>query len=92
MGTNCAPLVADFFLFCYERDFIMSLSDDKRADIVGAFGATSRYMDDILNVGGFCFDTMVDQVCPSGMIRKYHNHKLQTNPFRNILLNQLHKR
>ena len=21
MGTNCAPLVADLFLFCYERDF-----------------------------------------------------------------------
>ena len=20
MGTNCAPLVADLFLFCYERD------------------------------------------------------------------------
>ena len=27
MGTNCAPLVADLFLFCYERDFMMSLSD-----------------------------------------------------------------
>ena len=23
MGTNCAPLVAD--LFCYERDFLLSL-------------------------------------------------------------------
>ena len=21
MGTNCAPFVADLFLFCYERDF-----------------------------------------------------------------------
>ena len=29
MGTNCAPLVADLFLFCYERGFMMSLSDDK---------------------------------------------------------------
>ena len=25
MGTNCAPLVADLFLFCYERDFLDSL-------------------------------------------------------------------
>ena len=24
--TNCAPLVADLFLFCYERDFMTSLS------------------------------------------------------------------
>ena len=23
MGTNCAPLVADLFLFCYERDFVI---------------------------------------------------------------------
>ena len=29
MGTNCAPLVADLFLFWYEWDFVMSLSDDK---------------------------------------------------------------
>ena len=27
MGTNCAPLVADLFLFCYERDFMTSLFD-----------------------------------------------------------------
>ena len=37
MGTNCAPLVADFFLFCYERDFMPSLSDDSQADIIEAF-------------------------------------------------------
>ena len=37
MGTNCAPLVADLFQFCCERDFIMSLSDDKQADVIDAF-------------------------------------------------------
>ena len=25
MGTNCAPLLADLFLFCYERDFMLFL-------------------------------------------------------------------
>ena len=29
MGTNCAPLVADLVLFCYKRDFMLSLSGDK---------------------------------------------------------------
>ena len=33
MGTNCAPLVADLFLFCYERDFMFSLSDNNQTDI-----------------------------------------------------------
>ena len=31
MGTSCAPLVADLFLFCYERDFMLSLSEDNRS-------------------------------------------------------------
>ena len=30
MGTNCAPLVADLFLYCYQRDFTLSLSDDNQ--------------------------------------------------------------
>ena len=34
MGTNCAPLVADLFLFCYERDFMTSLSDVKQVEII----------------------------------------------------------
>ena len=33
MGTNCAPLVADLFLFCNKGNFMMSLSDDKQADM-----------------------------------------------------------
>ena len=41
MGTNCAPLVADLFLFCYERDFMLSLSDNNQADIIEAFNFTS---------------------------------------------------
>ena len=23
MGTNCAPYIADLFLFCYDRDFML---------------------------------------------------------------------
>ena len=34
MGTNCAPVVADLFLFCYERDFMMSLSVENQSEII----------------------------------------------------------
>ena len=50
MGTNCAPFVADLFLFCYERDFIMSLSEEKQSEAIEVFSSTSRYSDDILNI------------------------------------------
>ena len=36
MGTNCAPLVADLFLYCYERDFMKDLSSDNQADVIKA--------------------------------------------------------
>ena len=42
MGTNCAPLVADLFLFCYNRYFMKSLSRENQADIIEAFNSTSK--------------------------------------------------
>ena len=67
MGTNCAHLVADLFLFCYERDFMMSLSDDKHANVIDAFNTTSRYLDDILNINNVFFDNIVSQIYPSDL-------------------------
>ena len=61
MGTNCAPLLADLFLFCYERDSMTSLSNDNQADIIEAFNSTSRYLDDLLNIDNPYFEGMVNQ-------------------------------
>ena len=61
MGTNCAPLVADLFLFCYERDFMKDLSSDNQADVIKAFNSTSRYLDDLLNIDNPYFEGMVNQ-------------------------------
>ena len=45
MGTNCAPLAADLFLFCYERDFMLSLSDNNQADIIEVLSTGSTHED-----------------------------------------------
>ena len=60
MSTYCAHLVADLFLFCYVRDYMMSLSDEKQTDIIDAFNTTSRYLDDILNFYNVYFDNTVN--------------------------------
>ena len=65
MGTNCAPLVADLFLFCYERDFMLSLSDNIQTDIIEAFNSTSSYLDDLLNIDNPYFEQMVGQIYPT---------------------------
>ena len=65
MGTNYAPLVADLFLFCYDRDFMKSLSRASQADIIEAFNSTSRYLDNLLNIDNIYFDQMVDRTYPT---------------------------
>ena len=65
MGTNCAPLVADLFLFCYERDFMLSLSDDNQSEVIETFNSSSRYLDDLLNIDNTFFDGMVNHVYSS---------------------------
>ena len=64
-GTKCAPLVADLFLFCYERDFMKSLSRENQADIIEAFNSTSRYLDDLLNIDNIYFEHTVDRIYPA---------------------------
>ena len=43
MGTYCASLVAELILFCYEREFMLSLSDNNQTDITEAFNSTLRH-------------------------------------------------
>ena len=62
MGTNCAPLVADLFLFCYERDFMLSLSDNNQTGVIEAFNSTSRYLDDLLYIDSPYFEQIVASV------------------------------
>ena len=64
MGTNCAPLVADLFLYCYERDFVNFLNHSYQSDVIEAFNLTSRYLDDLLSIENPYFEGMVNQIYP----------------------------
>ena len=44
---------------------MMSLSDNKQADVIDAFSTTPRYLDNILNINNVYFDNMVNQIYPS---------------------------
>ena len=86
MGTNCAPLVADLFLFCYERDFMLSLSDNNQTDIIEAFNSTSRYLDDLLNIDNPYFEQMVGQIYPKELQLNKANSSDTKAPFLDLNL------
>ena len=64
MGTNCAPLIADLFLYCFERDFMLTLSPSNQSHIIEAFNLTSRYLDDILTIDNPFFPQMIHLIYP----------------------------
>ena len=66
MGTNYDPLVADLFLFCYERDFMKSLSRENQADITEAFLICSVFFVSKGNLFDVYFTTLQLVLLPCG--------------------------
>jgi hypothetical protein len=62
MGTNCAPLLAELFLYSYEADFIQGLLKKNEKKL--AFNFTFRYIDDVLSLNNFRFGDFVDRIYP----------------------------
>ena len=86
MGTNCVPLVADLFLFCYERDFMTSFSEVKQAEIIDAFKSISRYLDDLLNIDNPYFEGMVNRIYPPELQLNKTNTSNTEAPFLDLHL------
>ena len=86
MGTNCAPLVADLFLFYYERGFMLSLSANNQSDVIEAFNSTSRYLDDLLNIDNPYFEQMVGQIYPTELQLNKANSSDTEAPFLDLNL------
>jgi hypothetical protein len=67
MDTNCAPLLADLFLYSYEAEFIQKLLNEKKKYLVVTFNSTFRYIDDVLYINNDQFHSYVDSIYPSGL-------------------------
>ena len=60
MGTNCAPLIAELFLFCCERDFMSNLHKS-----IDMFNDTSRYPDNIFTIDNPEFEKHIPDIYPT---------------------------
>ena len=64
MGTNCAPLLADIFLYSYEAEFIQSLLSAGKKRLASQFNFTYRYIDDVLSINNQDFENYLGQMYP----------------------------
>ena len=46
MGTNCAPLLADLFIYSYENEFLDKLIKGGKRKLARKFNLSYRYIED----------------------------------------------
>ena len=71
MGTNCASLLADLFLYSHEAAFIQGLLKKNEQKLVRSFNFTFRYIDDVLSLNNSRFGVFVDRIYPIELQIKY---------------------
>ena len=60
---------------------MLSLSDNNQTGFIEALNSTSRYLDDLLNIGNPYFDQMVDQMYPTKLQLNKANSSDAEAPF-----------
>ena len=63
MGTDCAPLVANLFLFYYEYKYMRNLIKSNLM-LAKKFGTTIRYIDDFLTLNNNIFHSAIVDIYP----------------------------
>ena len=64
MGINCAPLLADLFLYSYENEFLDKLIKEGKRKIAGKFNLSYRYIDDLISFNNKKFKEFISDIYP----------------------------
>ena len=78
MGTKCAPLVAELFLYCYKSQFMAKLHNDpSRTDLIDKYNNTHRYLDVIFSVNNSDFYKYTTEIYPTESTLNKANNSLK---------------
>ena len=64
MGTNCAPLLADLFLYSYENEFLDKLIKEGKRKLARRFNLSCRYIDDLISFNNKRFKEFISDIYP----------------------------
>jgi hypothetical protein len=87
MGTNCAPLLADLFLYSYEAEFVQKLLQDHKKKLAVSFNHTFKYIDDVLSINNYNFHNYVHLIYPDELEIKDTAESDKSASYIDILLN-----
>ena len=64
MGTNCAPLLADLFLYSYENEFLDKLIKEGKRKLATKFNLSYHYIDDLISFNNRRFKESISDIYP----------------------------
>ena len=64
MGTNCAPLLADLFLYSYENEFLDKLIKEGKSKLARKFNLSYRYIDELISFNNKRFKEFISTIYP----------------------------
>ena len=67
MGKNCAPLLADLFLYSYEVKCLRSMKNSTKK-LAKAFNLTARYTDDLISINNPKFQQFLKDIYPEELV------------------------
>ena len=85
MGTDCAPLLANLFLFYYEYKYMKKLI---KTNIIKArrFNNTMRYIDDLLVLNNLSFEDAIKDIYPTELQLKKTTENVTALSYLDILI------
>jgi hypothetical protein len=83
MGTDCAPLLADLFLYSYNAEFVMGL----KKKLAMSFNHTYRYIDNVIRINDHYFHDYVRSIYPDELEIKNTTESAKFGSYLDILLN-----
>ena len=65
IGTNCAPLLADLFLYSYENKFLDKLIKEGKRKLARKFNLSYHYIDDLISSNNKRFKEFISDIYPT---------------------------
>ena len=85
-GPNCAPLLADLFLYSYEAEFIQDLLKSGHKKLAKQFNFTFRYIDDVLSLNNSRFSDNLHLMYPEELEIKNTTDSRNSASYLDLLL------
>ena len=83
---NCAPLLADLFLYSYEAEFIQTLIKSGKRQLANSFNFIFRYIDDVLSLNNSKFGDYINEIYPEELEIKETTDNSTSSSFLDLLL------